>query len=220
MAKEILTPLQKNFIKLFSRNKNLNKRFYLSGGTALAAYYLKHRYSEDLDFFSFSEVDTSEINAFLKNIKNCLDITKIDFQLSFNRNIFFLHSKNGVLKTEFTYFPFERIEKPLKRDGISIDSLIDIATNKAFTIFQNPRARDFIDLYIIFRDYKTINFPLLLKNSRSKFDSAIDPLQLGAQLLKAKSIRDLPQMLVKIDHSDWRAYFINQAKALSDKILA
>ncbi|MDR1696214.1 MAG: nucleotidyl transferase AbiEii/AbiGii toxin family protein [Endomicrobium sp.] len=25
--------------------------FYFSGGTALSEYYLRHRYSEDLDFF-------------------------------------------------------------------------------------------------------------------------------------------------------------------------
>ena len=32
-----------------------------------------------------------------------------------------------------------------------IDSLIDIATNKIFTIYQNPRSRDFIDLYLILK---------------------------------------------------------------------
>jgi len=30
----------------------LNKYFFLTGGSALARYYLKHRYSDDLDFFT------------------------------------------------------------------------------------------------------------------------------------------------------------------------
>lgn len=146
MASKILTTLQKNFIELFSKIKGLKSRFYLTRGTALAAYYLNHRYSEDLDFFSLNQVDILEINVFLKKIKTTLQIKKTDFQQSFNRNLFFLHTKKEILKVEFTYFPFEQIEKPIQKDGILIDSITDIAVNKAFTILQNPRARDFIDL--------------------------------------------------------------------------
>lgn len=139
MAKEILTPLQKKFISLFAQNKYLNSRFYLTGGTALAAYYLHHRYSEDLDFFSPKEIDLMGLDVFLKQIKSNLKIQKTDFQQSFNRNIFFLHAKNEILKTEFTYFPFEQAEKPLRKDGILIDNVKDIAINKTFTIAQNAR---------------------------------------------------------------------------------
>lgn len=49
MARKILTPLQKQFISLFAQNRYLADRFYLTGGTALSAYYLGHRYSEDTD---------------------------------------------------------------------------------------------------------------------------------------------------------------------------
>ena len=218
MAPKILNSFQQNFIKLFAKNRYFKSRFYLTGGTALAAYYLHHRYSEDLDFFSFKEVDLLELDAFLQEIKAPLKITKTDFQQTFNRNIFFLHAKKKILKIEFTYFPFEQIEKPVTKDGILIDSIIDMATNKTFTIFQNPRARDFIDLYFILKKYKNFSLPKLVKMARSKFDSQIDPIQLGTQLLKAKEIQDLPRMLKKINHSQWRAFFTNQAKSLSSQI--
>jgi predicted nucleotidyltransferase component of viral defense system len=68
MAQEILTTLQQKFIHLFAKNELLKKYFYLTGGTALSAYYLKHRYSEDLDFFSLKPVDTLSIEVFLKEI--------------------------------------------------------------------------------------------------------------------------------------------------------
>jgi predicted nucleotidyltransferase component of viral defense system len=32
--------------------KTLDLPFYLTGGTALGRFYLNHRYSEDLDFFT------------------------------------------------------------------------------------------------------------------------------------------------------------------------
>ena len=189
--------------------------FYLTGGTALAAYYLNHRLSEDLDFFSLNTIDTLPLNAFLKEIKPALKIKKVDFQQSFNRNLFFIHTQKEILKTEFTCFPFPQIDKPVKKDAILIDSILDIAVNKTFTILQNPRARDYIDLYFILGKYKTFSFANLIKLARTKFDSQIDLIQLGTQLLKAKDIQDLPRMLEKIDHQEWRAFFITQSKSLS-----
>jgi len=218
MAKEILTPLQKKFLSLLAKEKTLRTRFYLTGGTALAAYYLQHRYSEDLDFFSASEIDILALDVFLKDIKADLKIKKIDFQQSFNRNIFFLHTKGEILKVEFTYFPFEQAERPVRKQGVLTDSLVDIAVNKAFTISQNPRARDFIDLYCILGKYKKLSFAKLIKIARIKFDAFIDPIQLGTQLLKAKNIQDLPRMITKTDQKKWRAFFIKEAKSLSGKI--
>lgn len=218
MAKDILTPLQKKFISAVSKNKMICDGFYLTGGTALAAYYLRHRYSEDLDFFSKAEIDTLSINVFLKGLKPVLVTRKIDFQQSFNRNLFFLHTAHEILKTEFTYFPFELIEKPEKKDGIYINSITDIAIDKAFTISQNPRARDFIDLYLILKKYKELSFGKLLKMARIKFDWQIDPIQLGTQLLKAKDIKDLPRMIQKIGNSEWRRFFVDKSKSLSKDI--
>jgi len=218
MASKILTSSQQNFIALLAQNKYFKDSFYLTGGTALAAYYLHHRHSEDLDFFCLKQIDILGLDAFLKEIKTALKIKKSDFQQSFNRNIFFLHTKEEILKVEFTYFPFEQIEKPIRKDGILIDSIVDIATNKTFTIFQNPRARDFIDLYFILEKCKELLLPKLSKLARSKFDSQIDPIQLGTQLLKAKEIRDLPRMVKKINHQQWREFFTNQAKSLSNQI--
>ena len=218
MAKEILTPLQRKFILLLAEKGPFRERFYLTGGTALAAYYLYHRYSEDLDFFSHSEIDILAIDVFLKELKAALNVKKTDFQQSFNRNIFFLHTKAEILKVEFTYFPFEQIEKPAKKGGIYVDSLTDLAVNKAFTISQNARTRDFIDLYLILKKYKKFSFPRLLKLARNKFDWQIDPVQLGAQLLKAKNLKDLPRMLQKITHREWRNFFLARAKSLSGDI--
>ncbi len=218
MAKEILTPRQKKFLSLLSKNKPISKSFYLTGGTALAAYYLKHRYSEDLDFFSENEIDILSINVFLKEIRTTIGIKKIDFQQSFNRNLFFLHTWKEVLKVEFTYFPFHQVESPDKKDGICVNSLTDIATDKTFTIVQNPRARDFIDLYCILKANKNISFEKLIKMARAKFDWHIDPIQLGTQLLKAKDIKDLPRMIKKLNHQDWRDFFIAKARSLSDSI--
>lgn len=154
-VKTILSENQQKLLKIIGDNKNICQYFYLTGGTALAEFYLHHRLSEDLDFFSEEEIDSQVVFAFLKSIKKSAGIKKIDAQQSFNRNLFFLHLQDGdVIKTEFTYFPFPRIEKKNKIGDLLVDSLLDIAVNKIFTIYQKPRARDFIDLYLILQSKK------------------------------------------------------------------
>jgi hypothetical protein len=46
-----LTPLQEEFIKVFASLPD-KEQFYMAGGTALAEYYLGHRHSFDMDFFT------------------------------------------------------------------------------------------------------------------------------------------------------------------------
>lgn len=52
MASKILTANQLKILSFIGQESLLAKSFYLSGGTALAGFYLQHRYSEDLDFFN------------------------------------------------------------------------------------------------------------------------------------------------------------------------
>jgi len=67
MEKTILTSKQLEFLELVKVESEITKRFYLTGGTALAEFYLKHRLSEDIDLFTEEEeVDQKLIEAYLK----------------------------------------------------------------------------------------------------------------------------------------------------------
>lgn len=219
MENNILTPRQKAFLEATGKDVFVGENFYLTGGTALAAFYLNHRYSEDLDFFSEREIDTLSLDVFLKKLQAPLGIKKLDFQQSYNRNLVFLGYADGeILKTEFTFFPFPRIEKGRREYAIEIDSLLDIAVNKLFTIYQRVKARDYIDLYVICRD-KNFMIADLVQKARAKFDWHIDPLQLGTQFLKASDARDLPRMITAITGDEWRNFFTEEAKKLKQEVL-
>lgn len=216
----ILSQNQKNFLAIISKNKLICKNFYLTGGTALAEFYLRHRLSEDLDFFSENEFEPQNISVFLEKIKKEGKIKKVEFQQSFNRNLFFLNLTDGdKIKTEFTYFPFTRIEKKQKIENLYIDSLLDIAVNKVFTIYQKPRSRDFIDLYFILQKDKNLSLEDLIKKAQIKFDNYFDPIQLGSQYIKVKELKDFPKMLIDIKENIWQDFFINKAKKLSSMII-
>ncbi|MBI2436926.1 MAG: nucleotidyl transferase AbiEii/AbiGii toxin family protein [Candidatus Magasanikbacteria bacterium] len=217
--KMILSKNQQKLLKIIGDNKNICQYFYLTGGTALAEFYLHHRLSEDLDFFSEEEIDPQIMFAFLKSIQKSAGIKKIDSQQSFNRNLFFLYLQDGdVIKTEFTYFPFPRIEKKNKMGNLFVDSMLDIAVNKVFTIYQKSRSRDFIDLYLILQAKKW-TIANLVKKAKIKFDWHVDPLQLAGQFLHAEKVKDYPRMIKTLKPEVWSDFFEHEAKKLEKQII-
>lgn len=214
---KILTERQISLLKEIGKQAFLSKNFYLSGGTALAGFYLFHRYSEDLDFFSENEVDPMQINIFLKSIQKAFKIKKIDFEQSYNRNLFFLHFDDEILKVEFTYYPFPRVKEGQQKFGVAIDSLLDIAVNKLFTIYQRCKARDYIDLYSICIK-ENLSIKELIKTAKIKFDWHIDPIQLGTQFVKATEAEDYPHMIQNLTKEEWQNFFIEEAKKLAPDI--
>lgn len=216
MAK-IINRNQENFLTLFAKSP-LSKSFYFTGGTALSYFYLNHRFSEDLDFFSETEFDSQEIAVYLKSIRGKLRYKSIDHQQSFNRNIYQLRFGQSFLKIEFTYFPFKQIQKPQKKQGVLVDSLIDIGANKLFTISQNARGRDYFDLYFIARK-EGITLEKIRKLAKIKFDWHIDPVHLGTQLNRVSEFIDDPILKKKVGGKKIIDYFQNEAMKLGKEIL-
>lgn len=219
MLPNILTQTQQRVLRVAGGTASFRERFYLTGGTALAGFYLGHRYSEDLDFFSLGEVDPLGIEVWLQAHKRDLGYGSFVYQQSMNRNLYFLNYGGEELKMECTYFPFAQVEQPIVEDGLLIDSLVDIAVNKLFTIYQRSAARDYIDLYLISEKYR---YPVkdLLAKARIKFDWHLDPLQLGTQFYKAKDAADLPRMIVDLKPERWRNFFVGEAKNLKSSVMS
>jgi|SRR3989344_6203840 len=213
----ILSLNQKKILEIISGEKTVCNNFYLTGGTALAEFYLHHRLSEDLDFFSEEEFDPQSISVFFKKIQKKAGVKKVSYEQSFNRNIYILELENDHIKTEFTYYPFPRIEVKKKIGDLNIDSLYDIAVNKLFTIYQKPRSRDFIDLFCILQKNKEWNIDDFARQAQVKFDHYINPLQLSAQFVKAEELKDYPRMLIEIKELDWQQFFMDKAKELASR---
>lgn len=96
---------QSEILEVFTKEA---EDFALAGGTALELYYLQHRFSRDLDFFS-PKYDAKEIErliaAFEKRIKN-----KIKLQSEF--------TINGRARARFYAVPVKGLRVPLKIDFV------------------------------------------------------------------------------------------------------
>lgn len=215
---DILTVEQISFLDLVSQESYLCRRFYFTGGTPLTAFYLQHRLSEDVDLFTEQEVYLPSIRAFVKKAQQKFLIHDVDYSNFLGLHSFqLLFPNNTKLKVDFNYYPFPRIEKGKPYKNIPVDSVLDIAVNKVHTIAMKPRARDFIDLYFIVQKY---GYPMrdLVMYAKAKFDWHIDPVQLGSRFLMASEASDFPRMLKPIDHSEWRNFFIEEARKLKKEI--
>lgn len=217
---KILTQHQEDFLALIGEEKSFRDIFYFTGGTPLAAFYLFHRLSEDIDLFSEKEeINLLGVRSFIGKAKNKLNIKKVDYRQYFGLHTFQLYfSAKDILKVDFNYYPFPRIEKGMTYKNVNIDSALDIAINKVHTIAMKPRARDFIDIFFLIKD-KGYVFQDLLMKAKIKFDWYIDALQLGSSLLQAREVKDFPRMIRKIDDKEWQNFFIEEAKKLSPEII-
>jgi len=217
MGETILTPKQFEFLELVKIEPQITKTFYLTGGTALSEFYLQHRLSEDLDFFTEeNEVDQKLVEAYLKKISSKLSIEEIKrtvFMGLFSYTLIF--RDNSKLKVDFNYYPFPRIEKGTKYGNLSIDSLRDIAANKVHTLFVKPRDRDYLDLYFIMKN-SDFELKKLILDAKAKFDWDIDRLTLVSQLLRVKEIEVLetPKLLAPFNKKQMDDFFVNEADKL------
>ena len=221
MGKTILTPKQLDFLELAQKEPEITKRFYLTGGTALAEFYLKHRKSEDVDLFTEKkEIDPKLIEAFLKKISPVLSVVHIKRSQFLGLFSYILVYKDGEqLKVDFNYYPFPRIEKGLKYKNLEIDSLYDIAVNKLHTLFMKPRERDYIDLFFILNE-ENYSLKRLILDAKAKFDWDIDKMNLVNQFVRVKDIKEkeLPRLIVPLKKNSMEKYFLDLAKGLKEEI--
>jgi len=216
-TKTILTPFQIEVLNEIART-TLIEQFYLTGGTALAEFHLYHRLSEDLDFFSEEEFNPVIAQNFIRKLVKTLKLTDTDYRVQLGLHIFFLHKEKEILKIDFNYYPFPRLEKKLHYKNLEVDSMRDIAVNKLQTIVTQPRTRDFIDLYCIMQ--KTgWKLSELRKEARNKFDWYVDSLELGSKIMLVKEQKDYPRMLIPFDFKDCEEFWLHEAQNLENEIL-
>ncbi len=215
MPREILTEDQKKVIRLIAAEPKMAD-FYLTGGTALAGFYLHHRLSDDLDFFIGTAPDPIFLHAFANKIKRALDAKSVRFDKIYDRNQFFFQLKNTELKLEFALYPFPQIIKPKNAGGIKIDSLRDIAANKLMAMLDRFDPKDFADLFFLLKKFK---LEKVRRDAEKKFGIKIDNIFLGGELMKSQRISALPKMIKPLTIKQLKEFFVKQAADLKNKIL-
>ena len=213
-----LTARQKQFLELVCQEPYIRSHFYLSGGTALSSWYLHHRESFDLDFFTCEPFDDEIITHWVKSSQKSIGYKLVSINEDFGfLMVTFRYPDDTFLKIDFNRYTDIRLKKGLFWQGIEIDSLYDIAVNKLETVSSSPRSRDYVDLYCILQHH-SFKFKELVRGVEKKFSERVDWLQLIKNFLKVVEYNDLPTMLIPFDRRQMDEFFTKLAKSLKKDV--
>lgn len=132
----------------------LNLPFYLTGGTALGRYYLRHRYSEDLDFFVNADSQFPNYLSFIR--KEIAKSFHINMEISLITNDFarfYLEEEQADLKIEFVNEVDFRSGDPKKIYFGLIDTPLNILSNKLTALMSRDEPKDVFDMIHISLQY-------------------------------------------------------------------
>lgn len=217
MGKTILTPSQSDALELATQEKEIYKTFFLTGGTALSEFYLHHRYSEDLDFFSEEDFNPDISEKFVTKLQKKFN-AKLERRTRTGFYRYELTGDFGILKMDFVYHIFKQLEYGKNNNNLRIASLWDIVVDKLYTIFHRGNARDFVDLYFGIREVGC-DFDQLFTALDEKYESTFNRMSLISRLPIVQELTDYPKMLVPFDKKEMEDYFLKVTKSLEGEIL-
>ena len=202
--KQILTPLQSKVLDyLFTENFP----FFLTGGTALSAYYLFHRYSDDLDLFTLNDGLIGKIlpRMELMSRELKLEMEVIQTEPMFRRFIF--RSGDEKVLVDLVRDIDNQIHNDKNMFGkIRVDTFDDIATNKICAILGRQEAKDFIDLFFIAKKGYDIDKYLVLAKNK---DAGVNKATL-AFLIKDFSVESLPAYMIEsLNLDEMKEFYYN-----------
>ncbi|MBN2551084.1 MAG: nucleotidyl transferase AbiEii/AbiGii toxin family protein [Anaerolineales bacterium] len=199
-GKGVLSDFQKAFLRLFASLPD-QKQFYLTGGTALAEYFLGHRISYDLDLFT-SEAEL--ILPFSHQVEQAVQQAgyRANIIRRFNSFVEFqITQGEEALKIDLALdSPFRLAPVELGDAGVMVNDFLDIQADKTLAFFGRAEPRDAIDLYFLLQ---STSFEQLAELARQK-DAGFDLYWFAVALNRTENFPDElerwpVQMLVKFD---------------------
>lgn len=190
------------------KNISTIKRAYLAGGTALALQ-LGHRISVDLDFFSEEKFNEDLVATGLSKLK--------DFKEE-RRDWATVLGWVGKTRFSIFYYKPKLIDKLIPFEGIRLASKKDIAAMKLHAISDRGLRRDFIDVYLLAKEY-TLNDMLDFYDEKyGLLEDRIYSIIRGLEYF-GDATDKMPKMLVSVDWEEVKEFFMKETKRLASEKL-
>ena len=166
MQKDSLIQL-KNVAGTLVNSRILPQGSYLAGGTAIS-FYLNHRVSVDLDFFTEFKFVPEQL---FFHLQQCFD--KVYLEVMEDETIIAFLTDNKI-KFSLFHLPYPLIQNLYFHNlepGVDcpLASLEDIIAMKSIAIAQRGSAKDFFDLFYIIK-HKHITFDDVFKFVKNKYN--------------------------------------------------
>ena len=212
----VITKPQRTLIAIATEAPLIKEFFWLAGATALAEFYLQHRTSQDLDFFTAEKegfktaVREYQSEAYKKSIQLQLEIKGGTFA-RFTGSI-----DDEFVKVEFCVDSPYRFEPTVSsKYGIQVENPLDIACNKLSALYDRFEMKDFVDVYFIHKEMYVLDE--LIPIAKQKH-GGMENHMLAISFQKINKISDdsplFPKMIKQVDKKNMRETFLSYAARL------
>lgn len=178
------------------------RSFYLAGGTALALY-LGHRRSVDLDFFSVQSFDEDALIATLQGLPKLAVIAK-------SPQTAYLHVADT--KVSFIGYQYPLLFPLAEFRELAVADVRDIACMKLSALASRGSRRDFVDLYVVAREYGIPHMFDLFRRKFAEVDFNLLHLRKSLTYFADAEKEPMPDMLVPLVWADVKQFFLDEAR--------
>lgn len=204
-----LTDAQRAFLEAFT-NSELASRFYLTGGTALSAFYLHHRRSEDLDLFTQGPIDSG---ALLKLVGAIAEGPVVPRRIE-HRYGFIVPLRAETVRVEFVRYEHPEIEPPTEKLGhLRVDGLRDILANKLSAVVDRSEPKDFADIFCLLTR-AGLSLEQGIVDAKAKFGWPAFELLLQSAFLKLERMSAWPELDPPVTVEEARQAFREWSRSL------
>lgn len=139
-----LTPVQRLLLERLEQEKRFTDTFYFTGGTLLKALGIVPRESNDLDFFTFPDVDG---RTYIQRLQDARVVLQ---EVCGGKNV--LDTERGWLLTdentrvECIYDTVKNISEFVSFGALQTSGFPDLAANKAAAFCVRDEMKDYVDL--------------------------------------------------------------------------
>ncbi|MFH1956856.1 MAG: nucleotidyl transferase AbiEii/AbiGii toxin family protein [bacterium] len=213
--------LQRKILKELAALSYLESKFFLTGGTALSVFYIYHRKSAGLDFFTVDKTDLGKIDFALKRIWSREVVTVTGSEK-------FLSLLIKGIKVEFVIDHLSNREsRPVfgfeNGRPLSVDTVRNIASNKLCAIVSRTEAKDLVDFYFIRKEFSSLSLSVIFKEARKKdaifddFPSAAFRIEENVSFFRNKP-ELFPKMIKKFDMRDFLKFYSDIEEKIYKKL--
>ncbi len=201
---QVLSRLQNDLLTAFFDLPSADQ-FVLTGGTALAGFYLHHRLSEDLGLFTLDQDAFTQIPTSIPTLAQMTDTTCNDTRVSPHLHQAFFSREDERVKMDVVLDAEPWFGAVQTWGSIRIDALENIAANKITALFGRATPRDFVDLYFILNE-TDLSLDVVLDMAKQK-DTGLHEFYLAGWIHpEVPKLGRLPPMLKPLDVSTLREF--------------
>lgn len=145
---EVLSPFQRALLEAFFRH---SPAFYLTGGAALAGFYLEHRRTNDLDLFTTEDALESGERALQEAADELgASVERLQTTPDFRRRL--VRRSDASLVVDLVRERVMAGQRPkVQRGIITLDSMEEILANKLCALLSRAEVRDLVDVLALER---------------------------------------------------------------------